>query len=84
MEFLVIMGIGTLVAIWIVANLPKSNGSRQEAIPNQSEPSKTPAWKKPMSEAYSVHEFDYLRKLGRYQRDPDHWPRPFPPPEPPK
>ena len=30
MEFLVIMGIGTLVAIWIVANLPKSR--REENV----------------------------------------------------
>jgi hypothetical protein len=32
MEFLAIMGIGTLVAIWIVANLPKSRGLHRELV----------------------------------------------------
>ena len=82
MEFLAIMGIGALIAIWIVANLPKSRGHRREIIPFEQKPSQTPAWRKDISEVYSTDDFDYLRKLDRYQNDPQHWPCPFPPPEP--
>jgi hypothetical protein len=39
----------------------------------------TPVWKKDVSEFYSTDDFDYLRKLNRYQNDPNHWPCPFPP-----
>ena len=82
MEFLVIMGIGTLVAIWIVANLPKSRGYLRDAVSFEQKPLQTPAWRKEISEVYSTDGFDYLRKLDRYQTDPQHWPCPFPPPEP--
>jgi hypothetical protein len=37
-----------------------------------------------MSDDYSTDGFDYLRKLELNQKDPSHWPCPFPPPEPPK
>jgi hypothetical protein len=84
MEFLAIMGIGTLVAIWIVANLPKSRGLRREIVSLEEKPFQTPAWRKDMSEFYSTDDFDYLRKLERHQNDPHHWPCPFPPQEPPK
>jgi hypothetical protein len=79
MEFLAIMGIGTLVAIWIVANLPKSRGLRLGMVSFETKSSQTPAWRKEISEAYSTDDFDYLRKLERYQNDPHHWPCPFPP-----
>ena len=81
MEFLVIMGIGTLVAIWIVANLPKPRGLRREKVSFQEKPLQTPAWRKDLSEFYSTDDFDYLRKLERHQTDPHHWPCPFPPQE---
>ncbi len=84
MEFLAIMGIGTLVAIWIVANLPKSRGLRREIVSLEEKPFQTPAWRKDMSEFYSTDDFDYLRKLERHQNDPHHWPCPFPPQESPK
>ena len=84
MEFLVIMGIGTLVAIWIVANLPKPRARRRgirqrEIVSFEMKPFATPVWKKDVSEFYSTDDFDYLRKLNRYQNDPNHWPCPFPP-----
>jgi len=84
MEFLVIMGIGTLVAIWIVANLPKPRArrrgiQRREIVSFETKPFTTPVWKKDVSEFYSTDGFDYLRKLDRYQKDPHHWPCPFPP-----
>jgi hypothetical protein len=80
-EFLAIMGIGTVVAIWIVANLPKSRGHRRDTISFEQKPFQTPAWRKDISEVYSTDGFDYLRKLERHQNDPQHWPYPFPPPE---
>jgi hypothetical protein len=79
MEFLVIMGIGTLVAIWIVANLPKSRGLNREMDSFEQKPSQIPASRRSMSEVYSTDDFDYLRKLNRHKRDPQHWPFPFPP-----
>lgn len=81
-EFLAIMGIGTVVAIWVVANLPKSRGYLRDAVSFEQKPLQTPAWRKDISEVYSTDGFDYLRKLDRYQTDPQHWPCPFPPPEP--
>jgi hypothetical protein len=73
------MGIGTVVAIWVVANLPKSRAHRREIISFDAKHFQTPAWRKEISETYSMDEFDYLRKLERHQNDPHHWPCPFPP-----
>jgi hypothetical protein len=84
MEFLAIMGIGTLVAIWVVTNLPNSRSLRRDIVSFEEKPPQTPAWGKEMSDVYSTDGFDYLRKLERNQKDPSHWPCPFPPPEPPK
>src|ERR1035438_2757714 len=67
------------IAIWIVANLPKSRGLRREKISFEEKPSQTPAWRKVMSEVYSTDDFDYLRKLDRHQNDPHQWPCPVPP-----
>ena len=78
-EFPATMGIGTVVAIWVVANLPKSRGHRREKISFEAKPFQTPAWRKEISETYATDEFDYLRKLERYQKDPPPWPCPFPP-----
>jgi len=83
-EFLAIMGIGTVVAIWVVANLPKSRGHRRAMVSFEQKPIQTPAWRKDISEVYSTDGFDYLRKLERHQNDPRHWPCPFPPPESPQ
>ena len=78
------MGIGTVVAIWVVANLPKSGGFSPDVKLFDEMPPQTPAWKKEISDAYSTDGLDYVRKLERHQNDPKHWPCPFPPPEPPK
>jgi hypothetical protein len=83
MEFLLIMGIGTVVAIVVVALQPKSGH-----IPHDAEqdpfaykaPPKTLAWQKDLSEVVSTDEMDYMRKSARYQDDPRHWPAPLPPP----
>jgi len=57
------MGIGTLVAIWVVANLPNSRSLRRDMVSFEEKPPQTPAWGKEMSDVYSTDGFDYLRKL---------------------
>jgi hypothetical protein len=85
MQFLLIMGIGTLVAIWIVANQPKRRGRGQwiedrDMIVCIQKPAQTPASAKDISETFCVDEFDYMRKAARYEDDPQHWPPPLSPP----
>jgi hypothetical protein len=78
------LGIGAAVIIWMAANLPKTPARSNKPFFFNSKPPQTPAWRKDISEVFSTDGFDYLRKLGRHQNDPQHWPAPFPPPEPPK
>lgn len=85
MEFLLIMGIGTLVAIWVVANQPKPRGHRHrrsetEIISFEHKPANERVWRGELGEVYSTDEFDYLRKMARHNDNPSHWPAPFPPP----
>jgi hypothetical protein len=89
MQFLLIMGLGTLVAIWVVANQPQPRGrSRRYEQPDitsfERMPSNRPAWRGEAGEVFSTDEFDYLRKVARHQDDPQHWPPPFPPEQPKK
>ena len=62
----------------------KDARQNKQTVSFNSKPSQTPAWRKDISETFSTDGFDYLRKLERHQNDPNHWPCPFPPPEPPK
>jgi hypothetical protein len=82
MEFLLIMGIGTVVAIVIVALQPTSGhipyDAAKDPFTDKASP-KTLAWQKDLSEVVSTDEFDYLRKQARHMDDPRHWPAPFPP-----
>jgi hypothetical protein len=83
MDFLLIMGIGTVVAIVVVANLPKSGQISYEEDEDPfayKAPPKTLAWQKDLSEVVSTDEMDFLRKQARHVDDPRHWPAPFPPP----
>jgi hypothetical protein len=83
MEFWLIMGIGTVVAILVVASLPKSGGIPCEEDPFAAAPPRdTPIWKKDIVETYANGDLEYLEKLERHQKDPQHWPCPFPPDEP--
>lgn len=81
MEFALIMGIGTVVAILIVANLPKPHGIRYE---DTTEPLKTPRGRRDAAETFTMGDIEYLEKLERHQKDPQHWPCPFPPDNRPK
>jgi hypothetical protein len=83
MDFLLIMGIGTVVAVVVVAFQPKSGQIPYEEEANPfayKAPPKTPAWKKDDSAVVSMNEMDYMSKLGRHLDDPRHWPAPLPPP----
>lgn len=79
MEFLLIMGIGTVVATLIVANLPKPHGLRGEDPPMTS---KLPSGRRDAAETFTMGDLEYLEKLERHQKDPRNWPCPFPPEEP--
>ena len=82
MDFLLIMGIGTVVAIIVVASLPKSGHipySKDEDPFAYKAPRKTLASQKDLSEVVSIDEMDYLRKHARFVDDPRHWPAPLPP-----
>jgi hypothetical protein len=83
MAILWILGIGTVIVVWMAANLSKTPAQTNKQVSFNNKPSQTPAWRKEISETYSTDGFDYLRKLERHQNDPNHWPCPFPPPEPP-
>lgn len=85
MDFFLIMGIGTVVAIIVVANLPKSGHIPYEKDQDPFAYKKSPqtlASQKGISEVWSTDEMDYLNKLERHERDPRHWPAPLPPPPP--
>jgi hypothetical protein len=82
MELVWILGIGAVVVVWMAANLSKSPARPNKRFSFVTKQSKTPAWRKDTSEFFSTDGFDYLRKLERYQNDPQHWPCPFPPPQP--
>ncbi|HEV2328528.1 MAG TPA: hypothetical protein VGY56_07045 [Verrucomicrobiae bacterium] len=84
MEFFVIMGIGTLVAILIVAGLPKSGHLHIDESVFSGKKTGTPIWKKDIVETYANGDLEYLEKLERHQKDPQHWPCPFPPDKQPK
>jgi len=87
MQFLIIIGIGALVAVWVVANQPKARGRRgwydEDVVSLKPKPVK-PFWNGELDEVYSTDEFDYIRKLGRHQDDPRRWPAPLPPTQPKK
>ena len=84
MEFALIMGIGTLVAILIVASLPKSGHVLFDESVFSGKPTSTPTGRRDAAETFTMGDLEYLEKLERHQKDPQHWPCPFPPDAPPK
>jgi hypothetical protein len=83
MEFLLIMGIGTVIAIVVVACQPKSGHipyDRKNDPFVYKAPPKTFACQKDLSDIVSIDEMDYIRKQARHMDDPRHWPAPLPPP----
>jgi hypothetical protein len=81
MEFYAIMGIGTLVAIWVVMFLPRTGSRRWDDDLREQNPEQTAAWKKDISEAHCDDDLDCARKMERYENDSQHWALPVPPQE---
>ena len=74
-----ILGIGAVIVVWMAANLSKTPSQTNKHFSFHAKSHQTPVWRKEISETYSTDEFDYLRKLERHQKDPQHWSCPFPP-----
>lgn len=82
MEFLLIMAIGTLIAIWaVVGTRPKRriHFGRRSAN-RQFSAGGTPPWKKDVSLSHPIGELQYLEGVERHDNDPEHQPFPLPPP----
>lgn len=82
MEFLLIMAIGTLVAIWaVIGTRPKRPIHFGKRSPNrQSSTDGTPPWKKDVSVSHPIGGLQYLEGVERHDKDPEHQPFPLPPP----
>ena len=83
MEFLLIMGIGTVLAVLVViGSRPKrsvySKGSASPA--RQFSPGASPAWEKDAAASHPIGELEYLEDIERHDNDPAHQPFPLPPP----
>lgn len=83
MEFLVIMGIGTVLAVLVViGNRPKRPRyvSRGVSPSRQFYSGATPVWEKDIALSHPIGELEYLEEIERHDNDPEHHPFPLPPP----
>jgi len=83
MEFLLIMGIGTVFAVMVViGSRPKESVySKGAASPaRQFSPGASPTWKKDAAASHPIGELEYLEGIERHDDDPAHQPFPLPPP----
>ena len=83
MEFLVIMAVGTAVAVWAVIGTRPKQGAHfvdDGVPPEEFTPHETPAWKKDIAQSHPIGELEYLEGIERYENDPAHQPFPLPPP----
>jgi hypothetical protein len=83
MEFLVIMTIGTVIAVLVViGNRPKRPRyvSRGLSPSRQFSSGTTPPWKKDIARSHPIGELEYLEGIERHDDDPEHQPFPLPPP----
>ena len=83
MEFLVIMAVGTGIAVWaVIGTRPKhpvcfdDEGMALDELP----PPATPAWRKDIALSHPIGELEYLEGIERYENDSVHEPCPLPPP----
>jgi hypothetical protein len=83
MEFLLIMGIGAVLAVLVViGNRPK----RPRLVGRRVSPSRqfsnggTPPWKKDAAQSHPIGELQYLEGIEQHDNDPEHQPFPLPPP----
>jgi len=83
MEFLLIMGIGTIVAVLVViGSRPKRPTAYRGGVSpaHQFSPDGTPPWKKDIAASHPIGELQYLEAIERHDNDPQHQPFPLPPP----
>lgn len=83
MEFLLIMAIGTLIAVWAVAGTRPKRAIHfgKRSSPNrQFSTGGTPSWKKDAAASHPIGELQYLEGIERHDNDPEHQPFPLPPP----
>jgi hypothetical protein len=83
MEFLVIMAVGTAIAVWaVIASRPKGAvfDDRESFLLHDKSPGDTPPWKKDAALSHPIGELEYLEGVERYENDPAHQPVPLPPP----
>jgi hypothetical protein len=83
MEFLVIMAVGTAIAVWVVIGC---RPSRPRFVSRRTSPSRQffsptpPPWKKDTAASNPIGELEYLEMIERYNKDPQQQPFPLPPP----
>ena len=83
MEFLTIIAVGTVIAVWVVADTrPRcpvhfdDDFALSDNVPMQ----KSPPWRKEIALSLPMGEQEYLEAVERYDNDPHHEPFPLPPP----
>jgi hypothetical protein len=84
MEFLVIMGVGTVIVVWaVIASRPKRPVRFDSTLLEQNEDSslETPRWKKDGARSHPIGQLEYLEAIERHRKDPQHQPFPLPPPK---
>lgn len=85
MEFIAILVVGALIAIWVVVNLrPKHPIQRNASDLPTSEPPPPvpPVWRKGAVHSEPMDDLEYLRAIERHDKDPSQYPFPSPPPRP--
>lgn len=85
MEFLLIMAIGSLIAVWaVIGTRPKRSIHFGKRItPNsQFATGGSPTWKKDAARSHPIGELEYLEGIEQHDNDPEHQPFPLPPPRP--
>ena len=84
MEFLVIMAVGTVIAVWaVIASRPKRPFRFEPTLLEQNEvlSQETPRWKKDGARSHPIGKLEYLEAIERNRKDPQHQPFPLPPPK---
>ena len=88
MEFLAIMIVGTLAAIWVVVHSrptrPMNTGIEDVSHAFDFSPPESPASMKGVEYVQPMGEMEYLEAVERHDKDPAHYPFPSPPPRLPR
>lgn len=83
MEFLLIMAIGTLIAVWaVIGTRPKRpiHFGKRSSPNGQFSTDGTQPWKKDAALSHPIGGLEHLEGIERHDNDPAHQPFPLPPP----